>query len=274
MPNFRMLNIGCGATFHSDWINVDVASSDPCVRALDICNGLPYASESIDFCYSSHVLEHLRRLDARNLLVDCRRVLKREGVIRLVVPDLESLVRDYLSILEEVTGGKQSRELDYDWIMLELLDQTVRSFPGGEMADFLKGLNENNRSFVRSRIGIEAKKYWEDAYNSSRTGADISLRKVVKYAREKIAGWLVYVVAGQNAYDNFRTGLFRDRGEIHQWMYDRFSLSRLLKDAGFVNIKVCSAAESGIPDFDKYSLDILDGEIRKPDSLYIEASKP
>jgi hypothetical protein len=56
-------------------------------------------------------------------------------------------------------------------------------------------------------------------------------------------------------------------------MYDRYSLSKLLNKVGFEDIKVCSAFESRIENWKKYELDTVSGVIRKPDSLFIEATK-
>ncbi len=71
----------------------------------------------------------------------------------------------------------------------------------------------------------------------------------------------------------FKIGKFRLGGEIHQWMYDRYSLSELLNKVGFVDIKVCSAFESEIPNWQNYQLETINGVVRKPDSLFIEAKK-
>jgi hypothetical protein len=71
-----------------------------------------------------------------------------------------------------------------------------------------------------------------------------------------------------------REGLFRNGGEIHQWMYDRFSMERALERAGFLAIRTCRAGESGIEGFSSYALELVDGRDRKPDSLYIEGRKP
>lgn len=276
----RLINIGCGASHHPDWINLDVSPVDPNVLAVDINNGLPFTSEFATACYSSHVLEHLDKASARNLVAECFRVLKHSGVIRLVVPDLESLAREYLRVLDAVTSGDGTRELDYDWIMLELYDQTVRNCSGGEMGRFLANLNEKDRFFVRSRIGSEAEKFWapkqvlSSGYRLNTMVSRIAWGKLLKLLRKKLAGWFVYLIAGKAAFRNFRTGIFRGGGEVHQWMYDRHSLNRLLNQAGFVNVKICAANESRIPEFEKYSLDVLRGIIRKPDSLYVEASKP
>lgn len=68
-------------------------------------------------------------------------------------------------------------------------------------------------------------------------------------------------------------GQFRLGGEIHQWMYDRYSLSELLKRHGFKSPKVCKFNESGIIDWNSFGLDAVDGKVRKPDSLFMEAVK-
>jgi hypothetical protein len=74
--------------------------------------------------------------------------------------------------------------------------------------------------------------------------------------------------------DTRQISQFRLSGEVHQWMYDRYSLGVLLRDAGFQNIQVCRADESDIPNFGSYLLDIeADGSVRKPDSLFMEARK-
>jgi hypothetical protein len=56
-------------------------------------------------------------------------------------------------------------------------------------------------------------------------------------------------------------------------MYDRFSLKRLLECSGFKEVRVCGADESRILNLNSYGLDIHDGKIRKPDSLFMEGKK-
>jgi hypothetical protein len=63
-------------------------------------------------------------------------------------------------------------------------------------------------------------------------------------------------------------------GEVHQWMYDRYSLKKILGETGFVDIQQCCADQSEIPNFNSYLLDIEpNGKIRKPDSFFMEAWK-
>src|ERR1051326_6922785 len=48
---------------------------------------LPYPPESAETIYSCHMLEHLHPSQAREFLAEARRVLRRDGVLRIVVPD-------------------------------------------------------------------------------------------------------------------------------------------------------------------------------------------
>jgi hypothetical protein len=62
-------------------------------------------------------------------------------------------------------------------------------------------------------------------------------------------------------------------GEIHLWMYDRFSLARLLKDVGFRDIKIKNAFDSDIPNWSLHELDVKDGLVYDPSALFMEAKK-
>ena len=70
----------------------------------------------------------------------------------------------------------------------------------------------------------------------------------------------------------YEVARFRDSGEVHQWMYDDYSLKRLLEEQGFNSAVRKTASESYIKDWASYSLDTEpDGSVYKPDSLYMEA---
>ena len=274
-----LLNIGCGNIVHSDWINIDIASNSPDVKIHDLRKGLPYSDTCFDACYSSHVLEHLIQDEAKHLLSECFRTLKSGGIIRVVVPDLEAIARTYLALLEEVESGNPLLEANYDWIMLEFYDQVVRSYVGGDMGNYLNNPDLINQEFVVSRMGSEVEAYWHSQVTESQTGflqklTSKNLSWWIQKIRIEIAKLFVFLIAGQKERLNFEEGLFRSSGEIHRWMYDRFSLGRLLKKAGFINVQVCQADSSLIPNFDHYNLDMVDGKVRKPDSLFMEAVKP
>ncbi|HEY3389168.1 MAG TPA: hypothetical protein VGK38_06315, partial [Prolixibacteraceae bacterium] len=73
---------------------------------------------------------------------------------------------------------------------------------------------------------------------------------------------------------NEEIGRFRNGGEIHQWMYDRYSLRKLLIQAGFDEVVVQTANGSNITDWQKYCLDTdSNNTVYKADSLYMEGIK-
>jgi SAM-dependent methyltransferase len=74
--------------------------------------------------------------------------------------------------------------------------------------------------------------------------------------------------------ENLVLGDARQRGEIHQWMYDRINLGELLLRAGFREPRVQSFDASAIPQWNEYGLERNEsGGEYKPDSFYMEASK-
>ena len=93
---------------------------------------LKFPDESFDYVISDQVLEHVEG-PPQDAIDECRRVLKPGGAIRLVAPDLEGIVRAYLSCLEAVRRGEGDAADKYEWIIIELLDQMLRHRSGGEM---------------------------------------------------------------------------------------------------------------------------------------------
>ncbi|MDS3859436.1 glycosyltransferase [Thermosynechococcaceae cyanobacterium BACA0444] len=255
----NFLNLGCGYNFHPDWINIDFISTGPGVIAHDLKLGIPFADASFDLVYHSHVLEHFPKALADNFLKECYRVLRPGGVIRVVVPDLEQIARQYLKFLElglntvATAQGAESEIIaaEYDWIMLELLDQAVRHCSGGDMISYLTNLNPEGEQFVLSRIGREGK----ELINKIKKGKP--------------------VVELNDPSSPLDVGQFRLGGEPHLWMYDQYSLGRLLRQAQFEAVCQKSADDSYFQNFKEYHLDIeINGEVKKPDSLFMEAIKP
>jgi predicted SAM-dependent methyltransferase len=120
------VNVGCGSSPTAGWVNIDNSPSvalsrlpDALLKALArlgllsperlqvvhaarqfairraSATNLPFRSGSVDMVYSSHMLEHLDREQAREFLAEAHRVLRPGGWIRIVVPDLERYVREY-----------------------------------------------------------------------------------------------------------------------------------------------------------------------------------
>lgn len=277
------LNLGCGSRFHPAWTNVDFVATDPSVQVHDLRRGIPFEACEFDVVYHSHMLEHFDPSSARLLLRDCFRVLKSGGTIRIAVPDLERIVRAYLEALEGALEGDEMWQHNYEWIMLELYDQTVREQSGGEMAAYFDRERIPNKDYVFGRVGAEAQRAIEAAQARANLPDRVTAReprrtifhRLYKFLRDPIARREAVLrrVLGAD-YERLQLGRFRRGGEVHLWMYDRYSLAQALGEVGFQQPQAVGPAESRIPGWAAYQLDTeADGSVYKPDSLFMEAFK-
>lgn len=270
----KLLNVGCGERIHKDWVNLDFISTAEGVIAHNLLKGIPFADATFDVVYHSHVLEHFTKADGEKLIGECFRVLKPGGIIRIAVPNLEVIANNYVSFLNAAVSGEEHAQQKYDWTMMELYDQTVRQHGGGEMGAFIVQDVVPNEDFVRSRIG-----YFYDVIRSQRTpSVPTSFVGKLKQAIKKVPFIKNSVVGIKSAvkklFPRYYLGTFRLSGEVHLWMYDRLSLGRLLHNQGFKNPTVEMAATSHIKNWTSYNLDTqADGQVYKPDSLFMEAVK-
>jgi hypothetical protein len=122
---------GCGLSAPKEWKNFDASPSlriqrIPLIGKLlkskmniifasnvqygNIIKGLPVRENSCDGLYCSHVLEHLSLQDFRIALNNSYSIIKRGGVFRCVVPDLELAVRNYINTIEH---GDSNASIDF-----------------------------------------------------------------------------------------------------------------------------------------------------------------
>ncbi len=64
----------------------------PPIIARDCRKRIPLESDSVDFIYTSHFLEHLYRYETVAILKECRRILKDNGTIRIALPDISKII--------------------------------------------------------------------------------------------------------------------------------------------------------------------------------------
>jgi len=89
------LHLGCGPKYLSGFVNVDANPFQKTDLWLDVRCGLPFASESVDSIYATHMLEHFYHDELAALLSECFRVLKPGGGIRIIVPSLASAIHAF-----------------------------------------------------------------------------------------------------------------------------------------------------------------------------------
>lgn len=269
---YQLLNLACGSKVSraGNWTNVDFQSPEDGVVEMNILDGLAFPAGTFDAVYSAQFIEHLTLEEGERVLRNVARVMKPGGVIRLVTPDLEELARTYLALLDGLKAAP-SVEADnrYNWVRLEIFDQIVRDRSGGETPAFLAASDEATRNYIIERIGHTATTFFAPQENLRKTLApSIILRKLNRIPRR-----IWRIVKQMAATDTLRVGRFRRSGEVHRYMHDLYSLTRLLHKAGFHRVERVDAYHSSIPDWERYQLDIVNGVVDGPLALYVEARR-
>ena len=147
------------------------------------------------------------------------------------------------------------------------------------MVEYLSQKTIPNEAYVLERFGEEARSIINEhrARQTEKVNANLVLSSpLVSYKKlcSNLYWWLVRRVLGEARYFALQVGLFRSHGEVHQWMYDRYSLALLLQRSGFSNPIKKDAFHSSVPNWRVFCLDSDSiGRVYKPDSLYIEAFK-
>lgn len=100
----KFLNFGSGAFFHKFWTNYDYQGQSKYYQnlqgtegqdffSINLCNEnlkIPEKNNSISLIYCSHTLEHLDDQSSYFFLKECFRILKKNGVLRLNLPNTKN----------------------------------------------------------------------------------------------------------------------------------------------------------------------------------------
>ena len=110
------LHLGCGKLKLDNFINIDV-TSDCADLKFDFTNLSIFNDSVVEEIYICHALEHFKRRDIVNLLLEWNRVLQTGGLLRIAVPDFEKVAQQYLKnkdiceLIGFLSGGQRD---DYD----------------------------------------------------------------------------------------------------------------------------------------------------------------
>jgi hypothetical protein len=176
----RLLHLGCFDTPVEGWVNTDITPHIWVARIpmaasalyfsgklssqrfaqhrsgifrrvtyLNVAKKFPYRSDSFRAIFTCHMLEHLYPSVADHCIRECQRVLCRGGVLRIVVPDLDKLIRSYdpaepdvclQSIFQDGKGmEKNSHHWHYNYNSLKTLLLSL-GFSRVERCEFQVGM--------------------------------------------------------------------------------------------------------------------------------------
>lgn len=106
---FKYLNLGSGprGKNSNDWINIDGFNDENVHYLCDFNKRLPFQDETFDGIFCEHVLEHFDFNNGSMLLKECIRILKPNGIIRIVVPDGEQILKSYVNDPNRIINYKK-----------------------------------------------------------------------------------------------------------------------------------------------------------------------
>jgi len=90
------LHLGCGNRYIPGFFHIDAYDDNHIDHVCSIDNLEFIEDESVDLIYASHVIEHFKRKRLPKVLIEWNRVLKKDGVLRLAVPNFEAICQVYL----------------------------------------------------------------------------------------------------------------------------------------------------------------------------------
>ena len=141
---------------------------------------------------------------------------------RLVRPHFDRLYR----LAWRLTGARPEAEDLFQELLIKscgMLDQLVRTRTGGEMLRQWTLEQVPAEDYIVSRMGGQ--------YTTTREA-------ILEYRRAHGCPPPWASPPGDEATEPDAEVAFRRTGEVHKWMYDRFSLTRLLQSAGFESVTV------------------------------------
>lgn len=84
------LNLGCGDRYVEGWTNVDLPGMPHMAdQRVDLTGELPWPQHSLSQIYAGHVLEHLKFPEAARLVARLKPLMRNQGTIMLVGPDID-----------------------------------------------------------------------------------------------------------------------------------------------------------------------------------------
>ena len=219
----RIINLGCGTKTcqNPDVVNIDwsiylVIKKNYFLRILfskllskeryqnfkklpnnifvhDLRRGIPFKNDSVDAVYHSHLLEHIDRSKVKDFLSEVFRVLKPNGVHRIVVPDLYFLCKSYIDNYEKFTTQNKN-SAKHDEYIAAILEQSVRkeAYGSSKQRKFFRIIENFILGDARKRG--ETHQWMYDSLNLTNILKEVGFKniKTQSYSSSYILDWNKY----------------------------------------------------------------------------------
>lgn len=185
-------------------------------------------SNSCDVVFISHVLEHIPHLKIQKVLAEINRVLKKNGILRILVPDMEKFAKAYvkkdkkffIKAKEEDTSLRQ--DLGYGGMLANLFVS-----PGQDTVLF----DRNIKEFISGYAHLYSYDFFMMKKILQMTGFGTIQRK--KFCKSNISDFLepLHVVGLGKKYYNLNDKFYKKNNLIHK--YEKGSYKVNFKITGF-----------------------------------------
>jgi SAM-dependent methyltransferase len=242
-----LLNVGCGVRMHRDWNN-------------------------LDFSYLVRLRRHMifaHFLHRTKILSDLR-----WNRLPFIEPDV--IVHD---LRKGIPAPSDSVDVVYHSHVLEHIDREIAPVflreclrvlrPGGIIRVVVPDLEKAAEEYLAAIAALDGGS--EEAFTQLSAATDFLFGQMVRRANiaTKLQPRPVQLL------EKLLRGDARKDGEAHRWMYDRHSLGALLEEVGFRDPIQQQADTSLVEGWSTFNLDTEpDGRVYKPESLFMEATKP
>ncbi len=245
--NLRLkgINVGSGRNWKEfRFIGIDRLNGEK----LDEKSIFPFKDESINYVYSSHFIEHVVDDVVDNFLNESFRILKKNGVIRIVTPDFEKLHEVLLNNdldFYKSFGFQGREEWDKFGIDRNLVNYTLHFFANYQNIEFEESEKPdfNNDDFFRGPPKLDEK---------------LVLEKAKSCDTLEFGAWVISHIPKE--YFDFN-------GHINTFTHKK--IEQMLLNSGFKDIRRTNIAKSKVKQFNKFD----NSPPREKLSIYIEAIK-
>ena len=155
------INFGSGSFFHNRWKNYDypgLSKYYKCLQgiekkdfyAIDLCSKslvIPEKDDSVSLIYCSHTIEHLEKDSVKRFFSECLRILKPEGVLRVVLPNTKNSFENFKILNDQKKDVEIIKERYIKYLASQVLTD-MNLLPIEELKDlFNLAKNESDQFF-------------------------------------------------------------------------------------------------------------------------------
>ena len=197
----------CTTFFLSNERKKRIRSLPKNILVYDLSKGIPFGSNSIDVVYHSHLMEHIDRENVKDFLIEVKRVLKPNGIHRIVVPDFYLLCTKYIENFKLCSEDKEV-SLNHDNYIGNIIEQSVRKEASGTSKQnfFMRYIENIILGDARKRG--ETHQWMYDKINLSNILAEVGFSQIKQksFLKSDIKDWNSYGLDTDDSENEYKPG--------------------------------------------------------------------